>query len=174
MPEGPRSCRAQALGRSSGGVLRPYSAGSGLVAPGPAPRAQGPAPTCARSRPAPLPPRLRPGPSGATCWGPTEPPPGPPPRSLPGPRRGLASAAGGRGAGARRGPGVQPRPDPGDLPQGAAFRCCRGSWSGIGSGVLSPVGSRLFLKGVRKGGVTLLSASPWYCPTILGKPGTGL
>lgn len=82
--------RAQELqGPGSGtkfwGVLRPYSAGSGLVAPGPAPRAQGPAPTCARSRPAPLPPRLRPGPSGATCWGPAEPLPGPPPGPFPAP-----------------------------------------------------------------------------------------
>lgn len=83
------------LGRGSGGSA-PLSAGSGLAAPGPAPRAQGPAPTCARRRPAPLPPRLRPGPSGATCWGPAERPPGPP-RSRPGPRRGLASAPGAGG-----------------------------------------------------------------------------
>lgn len=147
-----------------------------LRARSPRPSTQGPGPG-AHLRPEPPGPAPAAAPAGALgrhllgAHGATA---GPPPRSLPGPRRGLASAAGGRGAGARRGPGVQPRPDPGDLPQGAAFRCCRGSWSGIGSGVLSPVGSRLFLKGVRKGGVTLLSASPWYCPTILGKPGTGL
>lgn len=134
-----------------------------LRARSPLPSTQGPGPG-AHLRPEPSGPAPATAPAGALgrhllgARGAAAGAPPVPSRPPPGPRL----SGWGRGAEARRGPGVQPRPGPGDLPQGAAFRCCRGSWSGNGSGVLSPVGSRLFLKGVRKGGVTLLSASPWY------------
>lgn len=146
-----------------------------LRARSPRPSTQGPGPG-AHLRPAPPGPAPAAAPAGALgrhLLGARGAAAGAPPGPFPAPAGASPQRLGAGGAEARRGPGVQPRPDPGDLPQGAAFRCCRGSWSGNRSGVLSPVGSRLFLKGVRKGGVTLLSASPWYCPTILGKPGMG-
>lgn len=127
----------------------------------PRPSTQGPGPG-AHLRPAPPGPAPSAAPAGALgrhllgARGAAARAPPVPARPPPGPRL----SAWGRGAETRRGPGAQPRPGPGDPSQGAAFRCCLGSRSGNGSGVLSPVGSRLFLKGARKGGVTLLSASP--------------